>query len=100
MLIGGYLSRVSRRRISEIRRYEMLDALITLSEGRPLDSERERRLIEEGAAFAERWKVGFVVIDCAMAPAPLRDFAMKAFRLRHVESDGEFELYRTPLGPD
>ena len=33
MLIGGYLSRVSRRRIAELRRYEMLDALITLSEG-------------------------------------------------------------------
>lgn len=96
MLIGGYLSRVSRRRISEIRQYEMLDALIALSEGRPLDPERERRLVEAGPAFAERWKVGFVVIDGGRAPAPLRDFALTAFRLQYVESDGSFELYRTP----
>ena len=96
MLIGGYLSRVSRRRIAEIRRYEMLDALITLSEGRPLDPDREKRLIEEGPAFARRYRVDFVVIDCERAAEPLRLFAMKAFRLRHVESDGFFELYRTP----
>lgn len=96
MLIGGYLSRVSRRRIAEIRRYEMLDALITLSEGRSLDPHRERRLIDEGPAFAKRHRVDFVVIDCTRAAEPLRLFAMRAFRLRHVESDGPFELYRTP----
>jgi hypothetical protein len=96
MLIGGYLSRVSRRRIAEIRRYEMLDALITLSEGRSLDPVREQRLIEEGPAFARRYRVDFVVIDCERAAEPLRLFAMKAFRLRHVESDAPFELYRTP----
>jgi hypothetical protein len=96
MLIGGYLSRVSRRRIAEIRRYEMLDALITLSEGRALDRDREMRLIEEGPAFATRYRVDFVVIDCTRAVEALRLFAMKAFRLRHIESDGPFELYRTP----
>ena len=96
MLLGGYLSRVSRRRIAEIRRYEMLDALIRLSEGTPLDPDREARLIEDGPAFAQRYRVDFVVIDRAWAPEPLRDFAMKAFRLQHVESDGPFELYRTP----
>jgi hypothetical protein len=96
MLIGGYLSRVSRRRIAEIRRYQMLDALITLSEGRSLDPDREMRLIEEGPAFAKRYRVDFVVIDCTRAVEGLRLFAIKAFRLRHVESDGPFELYRTP----
>jgi flagellar biogenesis protein FliO len=96
MLIGGYLSRVSRRRIAEIRRYEMLDALITLSEGRSLGPSRENRLIEEGPAFARRYRVDFVVIDQTRASPELRDFAMKAFRLHHVETDGPFELYRTP----
>ena len=96
MLIGGYLSRVSRRRVAEIRRYEMLDALITLSEGRPLEADRERRLIDEGPAFARRYRVDFVVIDETRALPPLREFAMKAFRLQHVESDGAFVLYRAP----
>ena len=96
MLIGGYLSRVSRRRIAEIRRYEMLDALITLSEGHSLEPDRERRLIDEGPAFARRYRIDFVVIDEMRASPPLRDFAMKAFRLRHVESDGAFVLYRAP----
>jgi hypothetical protein len=96
MIIGGYLSRVSRRRIAEIRRYEMLDALITLSERRSLEPGRERRLIEQGPAFAQRYRVDFVVIDRMRASAALRDFAMKAFRLQHVESDDSFELFRTP----
>jgi hypothetical protein len=96
MLIGGYLSRVSRRRIAEIRRYEMLDALITLSEGRAVDAGRQRRLIEEGPRFAKRHRVDFVVIDRMRAAEPLCLFAIKAFRLLHVETDGPFELYRTP----
>ena len=96
-LIGGYLSRVSRRRIAEIRKFEMLDALIELSEGRTLDAAREARLIADGPAFAARWRVSFVVIDCGRVPAAARAFALRAFRLVHVETDGEFELYR-PAG--
>jgi hypothetical protein len=93
-LIGGYLSRVSRRRVADIRKFEMLDALIELSEGRTLDPQREARLIAEGPAFAERWRLGFVMIDCAQVPAAARMFALRAFRLVHIETDGEFELYR------
>ena len=97
LLIGGYLSRVSRRRIAEIRKFEMLDALIVLSEGRTLDPAREARLVVEGPAFAARWRVSFVVIDCRRVPAAARAFALRAFRLVHVETDGNFELYR-PAG--
>ncbi len=99
MLIGGYLSRVSRRRIAEIRRYEMLDALITLSEGKPLEPRREARLIANGPSFALRSRLNFVVIDCDRAPAALRDFAKRAFRLEHVETDGPFELYKSMWTP-
>ena len=74
----------------------MLDALITLSEGVPLGPGRAARLIEDGPSFAKRSRIDFVVIDRARAPQALRDFAIKAFQLRHVETDGDFELYRTP----
>jgi hypothetical protein len=95
-LIGGYLSRVSRRRIAEIRRYEMLDALITLSEGKPLDTARRDRLLRDGRAFVAASHVSHVVMDRAGVPPALRDFAIRAFDLRYVERDGDFELYRTP----
>lgn len=93
-LIGGYLSRVSLRRVSEIRSDGMLDALIWLSEGRTLDPSRQRALIEAGPEFARRATVGFVVIDRERTPEALRDFAVRAFRLQLVEVDGIFELYR------
>ena len=93
-LIGGYLSRVSRRRVSEIRRDGMLDALIWLSEGQALDPSRARTLIEEGPAFIDRANIAYVVVDRARVPWALRDFAVRAYRLQLVEVDGEFELYR------
>jgi hypothetical protein len=96
LLMGGYLSRVSRRRISEIRRYEMLDALITLSEDTPLDGARRERLIASGRAFAKGSRLEYVIIDRPRVPEPLREFAIRAFDLRLVERDGEVELYRVP----
>ena len=93
-LLGGYLSRVSRRRLSEIRRYEMLDAFIILSEGQQISAAREAQLVERGPAFTTRAGLGFVVIDRLRTPDALRDFAVRALRLHHVETDGDFELYR------
>jgi hypothetical protein len=93
-LIGGYLSRVSRRRVSEIRSDGMLDALIWLSEGQALDPSRARTLIEEGPSFIDRANISYVVVDRARVPWALRDFAVRAYRLQLVEVDGEFELYR------
>jgi hypothetical protein len=93
-LIGGYLSRVSRRRIETIRADEMLDALIVLSEGGSLDATQRRRLVAGGDAFARRARLGYVVVDGARTPAALRDFVIEAFALQPVESDDQFELYR------
>lgn len=93
-LIGGYLSRVSQRRISEIRSDGMLDALIWLSEGNVLDPSRARTLIEEGPAFVDRANIGFVVIDRARVPSALREFSLRAYRLQLIEVDDVFELYR------
>ena len=92
-LIGGYLSRVSKRRVREMRQDPMLDALIWLSEGREIDASRWRSLTETGPAFVERAKVGFVVIDRRRTTRALREFANAAFDLELIEADGDFEFY-------
>jgi hypothetical protein len=71
----------------------MLDALIWLSEGRELDTSRWRSLIETGPAFAERAKLGFVVIDRRRTTRAMREFATRAFELQLIETDGDFELH-------
>jgi hypothetical protein len=93
-LAGGYLSRISRRRIADARRDPMLDALMTLSEGRHVDPRLEPLLLQQGPAFAAKGRIGFVVIDRQRATPALRAFAIRAFRLTLLESDGTFELYR------
>ena len=92
-LIGGYLSRVSRRRIDEMRQDPMLDALMTLSEGGSLDPSRERDLAEHGAEFVRRSRIGFVVIDGTRSSPELREFAVHALRLQRVDGEGAYDLY-------
>jgi hypothetical protein len=96
-LIGGYLSRVSKRRMTDVRRDPMVDALIWLSENRDVDASRRRALIEGGPAFVERARLGSVVIDRARTPEPLRNFAIDAFRLELIDTSGDFELYRPAM---
>ena len=93
-LIGGYLSRVSKRRVRDIRLDPMMDALIWLGEGRALDASRWAALVDAGPAFVERAKIAYVVIDCERTSKANREFAILAFRLQFVEADGPFELYR------
>jgi hypothetical protein len=98
-LIGGYLSRVSRRRVRDFRNDPMLDALVWMSEGRLLDYSRRATLHESGPSFVRRTNLGFVVVDTVRTPAALRDFAIAAFRLQLVDTDGAFELYRPLAHP-
>jgi hypothetical protein len=94
-LIGGYLSRVSHRRVQEMHQDPMLDALMTLSEGGTLDTPRAGRLIEGGPQFLQRTRIRFVVIDTARTSLALREFAAHAFRLVRVDGEGPYELYST-----
>jgi hypothetical protein len=100
-LIGGYLSRVSKRRVSDIRRHEMLDALILLSEGREIDLRRAGALMMRGPAFIRDADISYVVIDLARTPRALREFAVGVFDLELVDVAGPLELYRprTRVGP-
>jgi hypothetical protein len=93
-LVGGYLSRVSQRRIDAMRSDQMVDALMLLSEGGILSADTLAQLADLGPGWTERSKIGFVVIDRARSSAALRDFAVKALRLEHVDADGDLDLYR------
>jgi hypothetical protein len=93
-LIGGYLSRVANERITEVRRIDMIDAMIVLSEGGTIPPEREGALIASGPSFIRDAKLGFVIVDRGRASRPLIDFAQRALRLRLVEVDGLFDLYQ------
>jgi hypothetical protein len=93
-LIGGYLSRVSRSRFSAVRANDLYDALIVLSEGGRLSSEREAALIERGPAFIRDARVAFVIIDAEHAPPSLQSFARRAFQLYLVEAEGPLQLHR------
>ena len=94
-LIGGYLSRVSQRRIAQMRdRYPVVDALMRLSEGRALSAEAESRVMAEGAAFIRDTSVGYVLIDRSATPESLATLAVTAFALEHVASEGLYSLYR------
>jgi hypothetical protein len=92
-LIGGYLSRVADERVSELRRIDMIDALIVLSEGGALVPQREDALIANGATFVRDANLGFVIVDRLRASPELIEFAKRALRLRRVDADGVFELY-------
>jgi hypothetical protein len=92
-LQGGYLSRVSRRRIEEVRKNRVLDALITLSEDRALEPDQERAIYDQGALYVREAKLGYIVINRSRASERLWSTAVAAFGLRHVESDGPYELY-------
>jgi hypothetical protein len=98
-LIGGYLSRVGGRSVTDIRRIDMIDALIVLSEGGQLSSDRERTLIAAGPAFVREANLGFVMVDRLRASRSLIDFATRAFQLRLVDVDGTFELYQPDSSP-
>ena len=93
-LIGGYLSRVGGRSIADVRRIDMLNALIVLSEGGTLSPEREAALISGGPAFIREANLGFVIVDRLRSPTALIDFAKRALHLSYVDRDGVFELYQ------
>jgi len=92
-LIGGYLSRVSRQRIADVRQEPILDALITLSEGGTLAADHDRDVTQQAPEFVRRAKIGFVVIDNRRTTPQLREFAVRALELRRIDGDDEFDLY-------
>lgn len=99
-ILGGYLSRLSRRRVQEVRASRILFALIKLSEGRRIRPHSMQALVREGPRFVRRAEIGYVVIDRRRASPALVDFAIRVLRLERIDVDGEFELYQPALTPE
>jgi hypothetical protein len=97
-LIGGYLSRISERRVREVRAQPTLDALVTMSEGRRLSPPHGAWIRSRGPGFIARANVGYVVVDESRTPPHLTQFVIDAWRLELIARDGALALYR-PLAP-
>jgi hypothetical protein len=96
-LIGGYLSRISRKRVTELRSQPTLDALILLSEGQTLSPEQDGLIRGRAERFLTRSDLGYVVIDHTQAPPALVEFVTSAWRLEEIGRDGPIVLYRPTL---
>ena len=93
-LIGGYLSRISRKRVQSMREnYPTLDALIKLSEKQPLDASVQAVLDERGDRLVREANLGYVVIDARFIPPDRARMVVGALKLREVQQDAHLTLY-------
>jgi hypothetical protein len=101
LLVGGYLSRLTRNEVSRQRRSKTLRTLMLLSEGAQYAPPAPEVLRVRGAAFARRARLGYVVVDRARASPELVSYATKSFALERIGGDAKYDLYRTtvPLSP-
>ena len=98
-IMGGYLSRLSSRRVDDLRADPVRNALAILSENRRLTAPQETDLLAHGLAFVRAWNIRYVVIDRNASSDVLFGMAIKAFRLDHVETNGPLSLYITDSAP-
>ncbi|HYB94569.1 MAG TPA: hypothetical protein VEC39_06330 [Vicinamibacterales bacterium] len=93
-LIGGYLSRISRRRVQRMRDdYPALDALIKLSEPAPLAPDIKTTLDQLGRQLIEQGSVGYVVIDERFIEPERAQLVIDAMSLIEVQRDAYHVLY-------
>lgn len=94
-LIGGYLSRISRTRVERMRQdYPTLDALIRISEAKPIDPAVTTTLAEGGDRLVRQGNIGYVVIDERFIPPDRAALVIEAFELREVARDRHLALYQ------
>ena len=98
-IMGGYLSRLSSRRVADLRADPIRNALAILSENQRLTPQQEIELLTRGPAFVRAWNIGYVVIDRSATSDVLAGMAIKAFRLDHLETNGTLSLYVTTAAP-
>jgi len=99
-LIGGYLSRVSPRRIDQNMRRPVLRALALLSQGKPVPADLAEAAARRAPQFVRDAHLGYIVVDRARVTPALLAFAIHVFNLEMItEVDGR-SLYRPkPGGP-
>ena len=94
-LIGGYLSRISKKRVERMRKdYPTLDALIKLSEPKPLEPGVKATLDERGDDLVKLANVGYVVIDSRFVTPDRAALVIDALHLREIARDGHLTLYQ------
>ena len=98
-LIGGYLSRVSKRRFREISSLPTLHALQVLSEDRSLTDGERADADAHIDTFLGRANIGWVVMHPSRTSPALEQFAVERFALERVAADGDAVLYRPRRGP-
>jgi hypothetical protein len=97
-LIGGYLSRVSPRRLAEIKQSPTLTALLTLSSGYAVPAAELEALVPTAPQFVDGARLGWVVIHPSRTPPALQEFVVRALALERVAEDGDTVLYRPGVG--
>jgi hypothetical protein len=93
-LVGGYLSRISRKRVEAVRAQPTLAALLTLSEGGSLTAEDVDRVRQRGPRFITRANVGYVVINHETSPPSLVHLVRDAWKLEEIAREAPLVLYR------
>ena len=94
-VMGGFLSRIPRQRVDDVLADPVFRSLAFLSEKKMLAAGEEAVLVQEGPSFIRRNRIGFVVVDRARASHAFEDLVVRAFGLRHLETNGGFVLYST-----
>jgi hypothetical protein len=92
-VIGGFLSRVPRRRVEDVLASPVNRALAILSEKRTLTADEEAALLQQGPTFIREKRIGFVVVDRTRTSSAFEALVVKAFHLRHVETNDSVLLY-------
>ncbi|MQA30409.1 MAG: hypothetical protein GEU82_11330 [Luteitalea sp.] len=93
-ILGGYLSRVSEKRIEDVRRDAVMNALLQFSEGKSLSAEQADRVRNEWPAFVRRVSIRYLVVDTERASPALRTFVVSTLKLQRLRADAGYELYR------
>jgi hypothetical protein len=96
-LLGGYVSRLPRRKVEQYERLHVTRVLMALSEGRPVPEWRQQAAIDQAHELMPTLAIGYVVVNTDDTSEDLMEFAREAFDLTRVAADGPYVLYRTPL---
>jgi hypothetical protein len=97
-LIGGYLSRISQRRIAWMRaEFPTLAVLMKLSDPQVLDAHDVSELRDGGAGFVRQANLAYVVLDQRFITEHDAAPVIEGFGLQEIQRDGQLILYTTSL---
>lgn len=94
-LIGGYLSRISPRRVERMSaEHPTLAILMKMSQPTPLSAEDLSTLFARGTQFVNGTRLGYVVIDRRFMSEESAGVVIDAWDLEEVQRDQHLTLYQ------